>query len=530
MGKDGAAMNKVRTPSATGEITVDPKAPISATAANASERLLAIYEIGQQILEQREPQQVIQTIHHAILEHLQPEGVCMLSIDGDSFQPMSSHLMDLERPQEQWPVSRTVLERVQQSGLALLVIDTDSDHRLRSSESVKKYKIQSVLCVPMGSNPVKGLIYASRGRKSGFFDPEDLEFLTAISVYAALALDRTSEHLQAATALKLKSEHLNLLQGELLRHQIVGGSPKLIAAYDAVRRFARGGAKVLLRGETGTGKELFARAYAAASDRRERAYVPVPIPALAPSLIESELFGHAKGAFTTAASDKKGRLELADGGVLFLDEVGDISLELQVKLLRFLDSGELYRIGENTPRKIDAYVVSATNRPLETMVQSGEFRADLFARLGQTVEIPPLRARPEDIPLLVRHFLDTLDRGNPRKTFAPESFELLKRCKWELNVRQLHQVVERAVCLVDGPMVTPRDLEGMVAPDMLPATTLFSADSFPTLKDVVDEVEKKHILRALELTEGNRKKAIELLQLSAEKFYKRLKQYGINKE
>ena len=172
-------MNKpsVRTPNARGEITVDPKAPISAgTAANASERLLAIYEIGQQILEQREPQQVIHTIHRAILEHLHPEGVCMLSVAGDSYEPMSSHLMDLEQPQEQWPVSRTVLERVQQSGLALLVIDTDSDQRLRTSESVKKYKIQSVLCVPMGTNPVKGLIYASRGRKSGFLVPRIWSF------------------------------------------------------------------------------------------------------------------------------------------------------------------------------------------------------------------------------------------------------------------------------------------------------------------------------------------------------------------
>ena len=259
-----------------------------------------------------------------------------------------------------------MLERVRQSGLALLAVDTSTDQALKSSKSVKKFQIQSILCVPMGSSPVKGLIYAARGKRSGFFQPEDLEFLTAVSVYAALALDRTSEHVRTTKDLGLKNERVDMLQGELLRHQIVGSSPNLLAAYDAVRRFASGGASVLLRGETGTGKELFARAYAAASDRREAAYVPVPIPALAPSLVESELFGHVKGAFTQASSNKRGRLELADGGVLFLDEVGDIPLELQVKLLRFLDSGELHRIGDNTPRRVDAYVVAATN-PISDM-------------------------------------------------------------------------------------------------------------------------------------------------------------------
>lgn len=285
------------TVNASGEATVDPRSPISAgTAASASDRLLAIYKIGQQILEQREPRQVIETIHRAILEHLEPEAMCMLSTAaGDGYRPMVSHRVNLEGQPPQWPVSRTVLERVQQSGLALLVIDTDSDRELRSSESVKKYRIQSVLCAPMGSNPVKGLIYAARSRKSGLFDPQDLEFLTAISVYASLALERTSEHLRASTDLRLKSEHVDLLQGELLRHRIVGSSPELLASYDAVRRFARAGAKVLLRGETGTGKELFARAYAASTDRSQSAYVPVPIPALAPSLVESELFGHVKG-------------------------------------------------------------------------------------------------------------------------------------------------------------------------------------------------------------------------------------------
>src|SRR6185436_20904188 len=161
----------------------------------------------------------------------------------------------------------------------------------------------------------------------------------------------------------------------------------LLAAYDMVKRLAGGGARVLLRGETGTGKELFARAYAANSGRATRPYVPVPIPALAPTLVESELFGHVRGAFTEATRDKKGRLEVAHGGVLFLDEIGDIEPPLQVKLLRFVDSGELFRVGENEPRRVDALVVSATNRPLEKDVEAGRLRGDLLARLGHAIEI-----------------------------------------------------------------------------------------------------------------------------------------------
>ena len=261
-----------------------------------------------------------------------------------------------------------------------------------------------------------------------------------------------------AEALARSDERLELLQAELLRHEIVGRSPALLAAYDALRRFARAGARVLLRGETGTGKELFARAYAVESGRGGRGWVPVPIPALAPTLVESELFGHVRGAFTEATRDKKGRLELADGGVLFLDEIGDVEPALQTKLLRFLDSGELFRVGDTAARRVDALVVSATNRPLEKDVEAGRFRADLLARLGQTIVIPPLRERREDVPLLVEHVLSRLDRGRAAPPLRARDARRPPAHHWPFNVRELQQVVERAVCLVDGEVVRPEHL------------------------------------------------------------------------
>jgi transcriptional regulator with GAF, ATPase, and Fis domain len=507
-------------------ILVDPKAPFSSTTPGEVEkRLVTLYAIGQQLMEHREPSQVFETIRQAVMQHLNPDAACILRTGASGeLHPIISYKLDLGVPRKEWPVSRTVLEKVRESGMALLSMDTLSDHDLRESRSVKKLKIRSILCAPLGSNPVRGLVYVSRGRRKGPFERKDLEFLTAIAVYATLTLDRAVEHVQTTEALRDKSERLAFLQKELLRHQIIGRDPGLLKAYDAVRRFARAGARVLIRGETGTGKELFARAYAAAGDRSERAFVPVPIPAMPPGLVESELFGHTKGAFTSATGDRKGRLELADGGVLFLDEVGDIPLELQPKLLRFLDSGEVYRVGENRSRHVDTLVVSATNRPLEALVQKGRFREDLLARLGHVVNIPPLRERVEDIPLLIEHFLEMYDR-NKEKAFAPETLDLWKRSRWELNVRQLQLAVERAVCLVDEDVITPGDVTELVAS----SHDVDGADRFPPLKDVVKEVERKHILRALEITRGNRKEAIALLQLSAEKFYNRLKEYGISK-
>jgi DNA-binding NtrC family response regulator len=260
----------------------------------------------------------------------------------------------------------------------------------------------------------------------------------------------------------------------------------------------------------------------------------VPIPALAPTLVESELFGHVRGAFTEATRDKKGRLEMADGGVLFLDEIGDVEPNLQTKLLRFLDSGELFRVGDTAPRRVNALVVSATNRPLEHDVEAGRFRADLLARLGHAIVLPPLRERPEDVPLLVEHALTRLERGTLRHRFAPETLEVLTRHSWPFNVRELQQVVERAVCLVDGETVLPEHLpEYMLTPPTLPSR---SRDAAPTpgaprpLREVVEAAEREHILRALEYAGGNRRRAIELLGIAPETFYRRLTAYGLHRE
>jgi transcriptional regulator with GAF, ATPase, and Fis domain len=523
----------VPAPKLGAEVTCDPRSPLSGGSGAAS-RFRAIYAIGRELLEQKEPQQVIRAIHRAIVENLRPDHACVLALLANgAHRPLAAHDLDLSGPQESWPLSHTVLRRAKQTGLAVLAADALGDAALATG-SVQRLEIRSVMCVPLGEKAVRGMVYLDNRRDLRPFTSEDLEFVTAISAYASILLERAEELARTTEALRLSDERLEVLQGELLRHRIVGRSPALLEAYDTVRRFARTGARVVLRGETGTGKELFARAYAAESTRRG-AYVPVPIPAIAPTLAESELFGHVRGAFTEASRDKKGRLELAHGGVLFLDEVGDIEPGLQPKLLRFLDSGELYRVGDTEARFVDALVVSATNRLLEKDVESGRFRADLLARLGHIVTIPPLRERPDDIPVLVEHFLELHDKAGEKKRFCEEALDVLKRHSWTFNVRELQQVVERACCLVDREVVATGDLPDYIrreaaargSPALAPPERV--AEAPRRLRDVVEEVEKAHILRALEFTKGNKRRAIELLDVSPDTFYKRLEEFGIRK-
>jgi DNA-binding NtrC family response regulator len=512
------------------EATVDPRRPLpGGAAAFAPSRFLTLYEIGRQLLERREPGEVLDAVRAALLEHLEPDHACLLAVEaGEALRAVFAHGLDLSGPAEDWPLSLTVVRRARDEGIAVLASDIKGDAAFAGAESIQRFRIRSVLCVPLG-RPARGVLYLDN-RSERPFAAGDLEFVAAVSLYASLALDRAEEHARTAEALRQSDERLHLFQDELLRHEIVGGSRKLVEAYDTLRRFARSGARVLLRGETGTGKELFARAYAAASPRAGGAYVPVPIPALAPALVESELFGHVRGAFTEASRDKKGRLELAHGGVLFFDEIGDVPLEVQPKLLRFLDSGELYRVGDTQERRIDALVVSATNRPLEKDVAAGRFRADLLARLGHVVEVPPLRERSDDVPALVEHFLARLHRGPEPKTFAPESLALLRGYAWPLNVRELRQVVERAVCLVDAPVVLPEDLPEEIRRRGGPSAAPSESGPPAPLRTVVEEAERAHILRALAFTKGNRRRAIELLQVSPETFYRRLEEFGLHKK
>ena len=305
---------------------------------------------------------------------------------------------------------------------------------------------------------------------------------------------------------------------------IIGQSRALRRVLQMVDHVAVGDSTVLLFGETGTGKELIARAIHNRSGRRDRSFVKLNCAAIPTGLLESELFGHERGAFTGAITQKIGRLELAARGSLFLDEIGDIPLELQPKLLRVLQEREFERLGSTRTKKVDVRVVAATHRDLEQMILDKQFRSDLFYRLNVVpIFLPPLRERPEDIPLLVRHFVCQFARGM-RKTIdriPPGTMDALRRYQWPGNIRELENVIERAVILSSAPVlrVSRRDLRTRIAP-------VHNGDHLQTLKDV----ERNHIVKTLKETRwtlSGQSGAAARLGLNRSTLYFRMKKLGI---
>jgi len=321
---------------------------------------------------------------------------------------------------------------------------------------------------------------------------------------------------------------------------VVGLSPAMEHVIEVARRVAATQISVLIEGESGTGKELLARAIHDNSPRRRKAFQPVNCAGLAETLLESELFGHTKGSFTGAMADRKGLFELADGGTLFLDEIGELPVSLQIKLLRFLQDGEIRRLGDTETRRVDVRLVAATARDLEAEVSAGRFREDLFYRLNVIrLHVPPLRERPADIPFLSRHFLAhyCAKHGKAGMTLSPEALAALGSHDWRGNVRELKNLMERC-SLLGGDREISR--EGLMAvwktsggagraQDAAPSygIRISVSPERPDLKSAVRDLERQLIRMALERSGGSRPKAAELLGISHPALLYKAKEYGI---
>jgi len=304
---------------------------------------------------------------------------------------------------------------------------------------------------------------------------------------------------------------------------IIGESLAIKQLLELVGRVAGTASTVLVTGETGTGKELIGRAIHDASPRRDMAFAAVNSAAIPETLLESELFGHRRGSFTGATSDSTGLLEGADGGTFFLDEVGEMPLSMQAKLLRFLQTGEVRPVGARHARNVDVRLVAATNRCLEDEVARGTFREDLYYRLAVIpIRVPPLRERLEDVPLLANHFLRRLaDRyGRPGLAFDHSALDLLLSHDWPGNVRELENVVERGVALASGAQIQAGDLPLFERRRVRPVAAS-GPESLPTM-------ERRHIIETLEHVGWNRKRAAEILQISTTTLWRRLKEFGID--
>jgi two-component system response regulator AtoC len=337
----------------------------------------------------------------------------------------------------------------------------------------------------------------------------------------------------AEQRLKLRRENIQLKQEFIQQNsfeKIIGRAESMQSMFRTVLKIAEFKSTVLISGESGTGKELLARAIHVRSPRKDRSFVAINCGAIPENLLESELFGYVRGAFTDAIRNKLGLFEEADSGTLFLDEIGELPLGLQVKLLRVLQEEEIRRVGENQPRKVDVRILAATIRDLADEVRAGRFREDLFYRLNVlSVKIPPLRDRSEDIPLLVEHFLQRCNRKLKTKVRGvdPVAMKLLMEYAWPGNVRELENQMERAVILCDGDRITPDLLT-----DKVSKTAPQSAAHLPagqlSIKKTTRAMEEELIKRALAETGGNRTRAAKLLEISHRTLLYKLKDYRID--
>jgi len=326
-------------------------------------------------------------------------------------------------------------------------------------------------------------------------------------------------------------EHQGLIEENISLHQkleeryrfenIIAKSAKMQRVIEVIKIVAKSNATILITGESGTGKELVARAIHSQSPRRDRPFIAVSCAALPESLLESELFGHEKGSFTGAYTQKKGKFEIANRGTLLLDEIGEMSANIQVHLLRVLEEKEFTRVGGNELVKVDVRVISATNKDLKQAVGNGEFREDLYYRVNVvTIELPPLRDRKEDVPLLAQHFLKKFAVENQKEIngFSADATDFLFKYDWPGNVRELENTIERAVILARGPSIQVSDL---------PQGDLLTVGSAPQ-GEVLREVEKNHILKTLIETRGNYSQAARILGISRMTLYNKVRAYSLN--
>ena len=406
-----------------------------------------------------------------------------------------------EHPME---VSATVARQVLREGVAILSNDVMGSGEFAAASSLISSGVRSLLCVPLVLyGRMLGVVYLTTTDPATRFGEDHLQLLTVIASIAAVALEN-ARHTEW-----LEGENARLRTDSRIEHNMVGDSPRMKEVYQFISRLAPTDSTVLIRGESGTGKELAARAVHDNSPRADKPFVAINCAALTESLLESELFGHERGAFTGALAQKKGKFEVADGGTLFLDEVGELAPVLQAKLLRALQEREFERVGGTRTIKVDVRVIAATNRDLEEAVRNSTFRQDLYYRLNVvSFEMPALRERREDIPLLASYFVGKYgDKFKRRVTgISPEARACLVNYDWPGNVRELENAVERAVVLGSTERLLPEDLPETVLEAEQPAGVASTQ-----YHEAVKEAKKQLILRAVEQADGNYTEAAKLL-------------------
>jgi transcriptional regulator with GAF, ATPase, and Fis domain len=468
------------------------------------------------------------------------ESAAIMLLDaaaGELFVPYIADMApEIERrfAMVRFPADRGIAGWVLQHGTVELVADVSADPRwYRSVDGQTGMATHSLLCAPLRARRDVIGVLSLRNKLGGVFTADDVELIAGLADSIAIAIDNARRYGDAQRSAARLRDAVDVLQQQIARDSgfdgIIGHSAAMQRVFRLLASAAASPVTVLITGETGTGKELIARAIHYNGPRRSRPFVAVNCGALSETLLESELFGHRKGSFTGALADKKGFLEMADGGSIFLDEVGDMPPSMQVKLLRVLQDGDFTPVGDTTPRQVDVRVISATHRDLSVEIAGGRFREDLYYRLNAfPIGLPPLRERREDIPLLVARLLERTAEKFARavQTCSPRALELLVNHSWPGNVRELQNELERAVALAPaGAAIEPVDLSERLTKTASPVVALPSS-GLP-LRQARELFERDFVAQVLAQHGGNASRAAKTLGISRVMLQKKIRLYGL---
>ena len=447
-----------------------------------------------------------------------------------------------------FPTDQGIAGRVFSSGRPEIILDISKDQgHFKKVDSVTKSKTISMIAVPLQKKEKIIGVLEALNKKRGVFDKKDLNLLSTIAPIMAMALDNARMYAELESAYKdlkkedrakasiiksTQAENIRLrqeIEGRYQFNQIISNSDSMLEVFKLCEKVMDSSITILVEGETGTGKELIARCIHFNSPRKDKPFVSQNCGGIPETLLESELFGHKRGAFTGAISDKKGLFEVANGGTIFLDEVAEMSPSMQTSLLRALQEGEIKPVGADYYKKVDVRVISATNKNLDELVRHGNFREDLFYRLNVfTVNLPPLRDRIGDIPVLANHFVKKYNEKHNRsiKGINRQAMKALEAHSFSGNVRELENEIERAVAMADnGKLIGPSHLTDKIRKntDAIPSRL----GSQGTLKQMVEALEKSVLLKTLKTHKGNRTRTAKALGLSRFGLSKKMQRYNL---
>ncbi len=447
-------------------------------------------------------------------------GVLALTDEGE--EPKIAYavgLSETELNSKEFEISDSIVKDVLKSRKSKLIENIILDGDYKNKPSVVALKLKAVMCVPLiCHDKTIGVIYVDTNRSEHAFSKSELQLFEAFASQAAIAIDNAKMFQQ------LKTE--NILMHKELRGlspfpELVHESPEMKNVCELVQRVLDNSVTVLITGETGSGKEMVARAIHYNSGRKDKPFVAVNCGALTESLLESELFGHKKGAFTGAVENKTGLFEAASGSTIFLDEIGETTPAIQIRLLRVLETQTIRRIGETADRKIDTRVIAATNKNLKSEVEAGRFREDLFYRLNVfPIHVPPLRDRMADLPILIRHFVQLFNNELQKnvRSVTPDAMKILTSQSWPGNVRELKNAIHRMMVMASRDQLTT----GEIPAEFIPKTPLTARSEQDTAVRTLEEMEKEYIETIIKKCNGNKAEAARQLGLKKSTLYMKL--------